>query len=124
MHEFDVIIGEAVTAAFKQLLSEKHLYQSVDLDLTVIPKVAEGLRHKFVNPVTTSLRGPFPLIPSADEVTRIGMEEATHFWEPAKPTLPGTRPISHAKGGSETKTRWKGPHRDFADAKGATQSTK
>jgi len=37
----DELTSEIIEEAFKRLLSEKHLYQSVTLDLTPIKKVAE-----------------------------------------------------------------------------------
>src|SRR5437867_617571 len=52
MQEFEIIIGQALTSALKRLLSEKHLYQSVEVDLSAIPKVAG----ETVRPVPS--RGP------------------------------------------------------------------
>lgn len=97
MKEFETIIAEALNTAFKRLLSEKHLYQSVEVDLSVIPKVAEQLRHKFVRPLTSNMRHTGPLMPSTAEVTKIGMQIATRYWEPANPTLPDERPITRGE---------------------------
>lgn len=93
MQEFSVIVAQSLTHAFKRLLSEKHLYQSVEVDLSAIPKIAHELRHTLAKPLTSNMRERGPRIPSTEDVTRIGMQTATRSWEPANPSLPGARPI-------------------------------
>ncbi len=46
MHEFTSCISSAVEAALKQLLSEKHLYQAVEVDLSFIPELAQKVHHR------------------------------------------------------------------------------
>lgn len=80
MKELEDIIARALTEAFKKLLSEKHLYQSIEVDLGDIPKAAEGLRHKFIKPLRSNMREAGPFMPSAGEVSKLGVQLATRFW--------------------------------------------
>jgi hypothetical protein len=53
MEEMTLPMAEVVAAAFHQLLSEKHLYQYVEVDISFIPKVAE-IVHQNSKPVILS----------------------------------------------------------------------
>src|ERR1035437_4904907 len=97
MEEFEAIIAKAVNAAFKHLLSEKHLYQTVEVDLSAIPQVAEQVRHKFVRPLTSTMRSTLPLTPPVSQVENLGMQTANRFWQPLNPTQRGARTLTRTE---------------------------
>jgi len=53
MDEMRKLLAEAIKTAFRQLLSGKHLYQYVEVDVSFIPTVAE-IVHKGMSPATLS----------------------------------------------------------------------
>lgn len=47
-------MGKAVAKAFKQLLSEKHLYQYIEVDVSFVPKTAEEIQKGFRQVLTST----------------------------------------------------------------------
>lgn len=76
-------IGNAVTAALKILLSEKHLYQCVELDLVE----AAGKAVEYAANRSASERGATPLmsppkVPSLADAIKTASQFSTDFWNP------------------------------------------
>ena len=82
MRAFEEVISKAISEAFRNLLSGKHLYQSVELDLTGIPKAAEEVRKTFNNPISTTNPRPGPIKPPIEDVIAMGLRLAGKTWIP------------------------------------------
>jgi hypothetical protein len=88
-------IGQAVANAFKQLLSEKHLYQYTEVDLSCVSALAKTLHNDYALRASDpgsigSDRG----IPSLKSLISEGEEIAANLWTPNGFPLP-TLSFSH-----------------------------
>ncbi|HEX4265663.1 MAG TPA: hypothetical protein VH597_15110 [Verrucomicrobiae bacterium] len=57
MHEFAEPGAKAVTAALKRLLTEKHLYQYVEVDTSFLAQIAKQVGPKYGRPLTSTSPG-------------------------------------------------------------------
>jgi len=85
-------MGKAVAGAFKQLLSEKHLYQSVEVDLTLVKGAAKIILkdwHAGSSPVGRRLGEPLP-----EDTIKLETSKVTNgLWMPRE-TTPTTHTFS------------------------------
>jgi hypothetical protein len=72
MQRFNHAMAKAVEEALKRLLSEKHLYQSVEVDIGFVPKIAE-LIHAENRPMSQPSQ-------SVDTVAFIGITNVSQSW--------------------------------------------
>lgn len=82
MNPFHDVVGKAISNAFNQLLSEKHLYQNVQPDLTVISQTAEEVRKTLRRPLSSSQSGTGAVYPPVEDVVLMGMKLAARTWVP------------------------------------------
>jgi len=80
MQKLEGAIATAVTKAFKQLLSEKHLYQYVEVDLRFIPELSSLIRTGF--PVTLTSSGSHYRTASIEDATAICETRVKATWCP------------------------------------------
>jgi hypothetical protein len=95
MRAFEEVISKSISEAFKRMLSEKHLYQVVELDLTGIPKIAEEVRNTFKTPLTSTMRNPGPMRPSVEQVIAMGFNLAGKTWIPQGASFSPAMTITH-----------------------------
>jgi hypothetical protein len=82
MHQFNSAIAGAVTAAMKRLLSEKHLYQSVELDLTFIPALAQKLFQTPQMSVVSPAQTVATTRKTVESIAKSGRNIADYPWVP------------------------------------------
>jgi hypothetical protein len=82
MQEFTYAIAKAVEEALKRLLSEKHLYQSVEPDFQFMPELAQKVQAQ--KPTMPQLiQGGVPAIhPSAQALAKSALGLAQYAWTP------------------------------------------
>jgi hypothetical protein len=91
--KFLPLVTSAIEECFRTLLSHKHLYQSVELDLSFIQKVSKEIIKEVDRspPLAAMLSGT--KIPTMSDVQHAGNHEVKRPWEPNNTTLPGARPV-------------------------------
>jgi hypothetical protein len=72
--------ARAIEFAFKRLLTEKHLYQSVDVDVTFLAKAAELEEKRIRRPITTNNPPTIDLTQPAVRALMIVTGEFSRYW--------------------------------------------
>jgi hypothetical protein len=80
--EFMPAISQAVSNALKQLLSEKHLYQYVEIDLDAVLKTAKFLHKELSLAASESVNTPYQSPPSLKSVIAEWRSTAENLWAP------------------------------------------
>src|SRR5579862_4500906 len=94
-------LAVAVATAFKQLLSEKHLYQHVGVDMSCISVLAKAIHQRFGEAASEpGMGGSYVHRPARDNLIEEGTVIADNLWLPGYITvvpqkfLVGTNPIT------------------------------
>jgi hypothetical protein len=83
MHAFEEATPAAVSDVFRRLLTEKHLYQCVEVDTGFVAKIAAVLYEDYIacsGPRTSSM-------PDLEDIQNEGMQVLDRQWLPLDPTL-------------------------------------
>ncbi|MHC1764893.1 MAG: hypothetical protein AB9869_11420 [Verrucomicrobiia bacterium] len=85
MHEFSYPIAKAVEDAIKHLLSEKHLYQAVEPDLSFIPELAKKVHRQGQNSRMSQVfpaSGKPPAAPTPESIAKSARSMVEYAWTP------------------------------------------
>src|SRR5689334_5969053 len=82
MHDdFNYVLSQNVERAIQVLLCEKHLYQSVEVDMTFVPKLATDFVTKKMSSISVAVASPGPP-QTVESVTKHWMSIANSHWTP------------------------------------------
>lgn len=88
-------LAPAISKSFSELLSERHLYQSIKVDLSFVPRMAERLHNELqkkgrIIPKLGRATPPAPRIPTPQDIQRQLEAQMNVHWVPIAPGRPET----------------------------------